>query len=183
MNEQEKKHLELLRDSSKTFPDVGDKSVFRTAKIWHCGYRSLQPISDMSNLEELVIGSLPDASLELVGKMTRLRYLRIIHMPKISTLAALQRLENLETLSLSTLPSWDAARKCTIVDSLLPITNLPKLKQLELFGVCPPGKSLSELLRCPQLQSARFSQYPKDEVDGFYRSSGLPDTFAPEPSF
>lgn len=182
MNTQVNSHLELMRDSSKTFPDVGDKSAIRTARIWHCGYRSLTPVADMINLEELVIGTIPDKSLEFLSNLSRLRYLRILHMPKVTNLEILERLTNIEVLSLSTSPSWDAARKCTIVDSLVPIARLPRLKQLELFGVCPTDKSLRDLQLCPGLQSARFSQYPKDEVARFYRDTGLQDTFASEPS-
>lgn len=183
MNAQANNHLELMRDSSKTFPDVEDKKGMRTARIWHCGYRSLSPVSALIDIEELVIGTLPDPSLEFLSELYRLRYLRILHMPKVTNLAGLEQLTNLEVLSLSTSPSWDAARKCTIVDSLMPISKLRRLKQLELFGVCPADKSLRDLQNCPALQSARFSQYPKDEVARFYRETGLQDAFAEEPSF
>lgn len=176
-------HLELMRDSSKTFPKLECPLTLRTAHIWHCAYRSLVPVGEMLNLEELVIGSLPDPSLEFLRKLSRLRYLRVVHMPKITDLAVLEQLTNIEVLSLSTSPSWDAARKCTIVDSLMPLAGLPRLKQLELFGVCPADKSLSPLQRCPTLESARFSQYPVEEVARFYRETGLLDTFASEPSF
>jgi len=176
-------HLELMRDSSKAFPIVMDKSAIRTAWIWHCGYRSLFPISEMTNIEELVIGTLPDASLDMLSKLPRLRHLRIVHMPKITSLEVLERLPDIEILSLSTSPSWDASRKCTFVDSLAPIVKLPKLRQLELFGICPPDKSLRELLLCPNLESARFSQYPKDEVDDFYQRTGIADAYASEASF
>jgi hypothetical protein len=176
-------HLELMRDSSKTFPKLECPSTLRTARIWHCGYRSLVAVGALINLEELVIGSLPDRSLEFLCKLSQLRYLRIVHMPKITDLAALEHLTNIEVLSLSTSPSWDAARKCTIVDSLMPLAGLPRLRQLELFGICPADKSLTDLQCCPALESARFSQYPADETARFYRETGLPDTFAAESSF
>jgi hypothetical protein len=183
MDVQLKDHLELMRDRANTFPDMGDISAIRTARIWHCSYRSLMPISGMINVEELVIGIWPDPSLEVLSRMSRLRYLRIVHMPKVIDLASLEHLQNLEVLSLGTLPSWDAARKCTIVDSLAPICKLSKLKQLELFGICSADKSLRDLLHCPQLQSARFSHYPNDEVENFFRATGLAEAFAVEPSF
>jgi len=113
-------HLELMREKANKFPEMGDMSAIRTARIWHCGYRSLIPVSGMTNLEELVIGTWPDSSLDALSRLSRLRYLRIVHMPKVTDLAALEHLGNLEVLSLSTLPFWDAARKCTIVDSLAP---------------------------------------------------------------
>lgn len=176
-------HLELMRDSSKTFPKLECPSTLRTARIWHCGYRSLVAVGALINLEELVIGSLPDRSLEFLCKLSRLRYLRIVHMPKIADLAAVEQLTSIEVLSLSTSPSWDVARKCTIVDSLMPLAGLPRLKQLESFGICPADKSLRDLQCCPALESARFSQYPVDEIARFYRETGLPDTFAAESLF
>ena len=174
-------HVELMRDTSKAFPNLESPLTLRSARVWHCSYRSLVAIGELINLEELVIGSLPDSSLEFLCKLPKLRYLRIVHMPKIADLAPLRRATCIEVLSLSTSPNWDSARKCTIVDSLMPLTGLPRLKQLELFGVCPVGKSLQDLQRCPALESARFSQYPSDEVARFYRETGLPDTFASEP--
>lgn len=183
MSTHENNHLELMRDSSKILPKQEVPSTLRTARIWHCGYRSLAPVGEFIHLEELVIGTLPDPSLDFLCTLSRLRYLRIVHMPKITDLTALGQLTNIEILSLSTLPSWDAARKCTIVDSLIPLSGLPRLKKLELFGVCPPDKSLSDLQRCPVLESARFSQYPADEIARFYRKTGVLDMFASEPSF
>lgn len=183
MSAMKNSHLELMRDSSKIFPELEFSLEFRTARIWRCGYRSLAPISELSNLEELVIGSLPDPSIEFLSKLFRLRYLRILHMPKITNLGALSQLTSIEVLSLSTSPSWDAAGKCTIVDSLLPLVRLPRLKQLELFGVCPADKSLSDLQNCSALESARFSQYPADEIARFYRETEVLDAFASEPSF
>ena len=104
-------------------------------------------------------------------------------MPKITTLAGLEHMTNLEVLSLSTLPWWDSMRKCTVVDSLSPLSALPKLKHLELFGVRPADKSLAELQRCPALESARFSQYPEAEIARFYRETGLSNAFIPPSSF
>ncbi|WP_156398188.1 MULTISPECIES: hypothetical protein [unclassified Duganella] len=50
-------------------------SAIRTARIWHCRYRSLTPISGMINVEELVIGTWPDSPHEVLSRMSRLRYL------------------------------------------------------------------------------------------------------------
>lgn len=183
MNTEINLHLELMRDKSKTFPHIQNGLKIKTARVWHCGYRSLSPLSEMTNIEELVIGTLPDPTLEFLQSLTNLRYLRIVHMPKITSLHAFEKLIHIETLSLSTSPSWDAAKKCTVIDSLTPLAKLPMLRQLELFGVCPSDKSLQDLMHCTQLQSARLSQYPQDEVDRFYRETGLSDSFVPEPSF
>lgn len=104
-------------------------------------------------------------------------------MPKITTLSGLDQLANLEALCLSTSPSWDSKRKCTVVPSLAPLTNLPKLKHLELFGVRPSNSSLAELQRISSLQSVRVSQYPDAEINRFEKETGLSYEYAPQPSF
>ncbi|HNC31976.1 MAG TPA: hypothetical protein PKX08_18330, partial [Cyclobacteriaceae bacterium] len=59
-------------------------------------------ISTFKNLEELVIGTLPDDSLSFISGLTNLRYLRILHMPKIRDLSPIKALQKLENLSLET---------------------------------------------------------------------------------
>jgi hypothetical protein len=176
-------HLDLMRDRASAFPQLENKAEIRTLRIWHCKYKSLQAVAEFQNLEELVIASFPDKSLEIIAPLRKLRYLRILHMPKVSELEVLSRLPNIESLSLSTSPAWDSAGKCTIVDSLGPIAGLVALKHLELFGVCPVNKSLAVLEQCKNLQSARFSQYPQEELERFYRATGTANLFNPEPSF
>jgi hypothetical protein len=87
----------------------------------------------------------------------------------------------LESLSLETLPSWDASGKVTEVESLDPIASLPSLKHVALFGVVPKTKSLAALERCPKLISARFSKYPKAERERFYEAKKVSDGHVPEP--
>lgn len=179
---QKNDHLELLRDSSKIFPEVEDVYSIRTARIWHCRYRSLADVGKLQNLEELVIATFSD-SVEIFVDLRKLRYLRILHMPKVTNLEGIRHLNNLEVLSLSTLPSWDSKRKCTVVDSLKPLSTLPKLKHLELFGVRPSDKSLNDLQECALLQTARFSQYPDAEISRFYEATSVSNSYIPAPSF
>lgn len=176
-------HLDLIREKATAFPQLESKAEIRTLRIWHCKYKSLQALAEFGNLEELVIASFPDKSLEIIASLRKLRYLSILHMPKVSELEVLSRLPNIESLSLSTSPAWDSAGKCTIVDSLEPIAGLAALKNLELLGVCPVSKSLAALEQCKNLQSARFSQYPKEELERFYSATGVANLFNPEPSF
>ncbi len=176
-------HLELMRDKSKTFPEVDNKILITSAMVWHCSYRSLEPLATFPNLEELIIATFPDDSFEFLGKLSKLRYLQILDMPKITSLAGLEKLKNLEALSLSTSPSWDAARKCTLVDSLDPLKCISNLKYLELFGVLPNNRSLDALQELPALASARFSQYSEEEVREFYRKRPISDDFVPKPLF
>lgn len=176
-------HLDLMRDSASALPKLEHPAEIRTLRIWHCKYKSLQAVTELQNLEELVIASFPDKSLEILAPLRKLRYLSILHMPKVSELEALPSLTNIESLSLSTSPSWDSAGKCAIVDSLKPLARIVTLKHLELFGVLSVNRSLAALEQCKNLQSARFSQYPKDETERFYRATGVANQFNPEPSF
>jgi len=175
-------HIDLMRDSATAFPQLEKKENIRSLRVWHCKYKNLKEVALLQNLEELMIASFPDKSLDIFLSLGKLRYLSILHLPKVSDLAALSALPNIETLSLSTSPAWDAAKKCTIVESLEPIASLKSLKHLELFGVCPASKSLASLEQCKSLQTARFSQYPKDEVERFYSVTNVTNVFNPGPT-
>lgn len=176
-------HEEHIRDTSKAFvasPSAGDVV---SLKLWHCSYRSLAELSQYRRVQTLVIATYPDESLDPIGCLTELRYLRILHLPKVGSLGPLATLTRLEVLELATLPSWDSSGKVTVVDSLSPLTKLPRLKHLALFGLRPVDKSLSALETCPSLVSARFHKYPKKEVRRFFEVTGLTDDHVPPPDF
>jgi len=171
-----------MRDRASTFPVLENRERIRRMRIWHCKYKTLQPLADFKNVEELVIATFPDKTLSALASMRNLRYLHILHMPKITDLRELSHLSELESLALATSPAWDASGKCTVVESLEPIAAITGLKHLELFGVCPPSKSLASLEQLKNLQSARFSQYPKAEIDRFFLITGVLNQFNPKPS-
>ena len=181
--EMSKVHLELIRDLAGTFPTVAEPESVLSAKVWYCKYKSLLPLSQMRNLEELVIAGFPDDSFEFLGRLEKLRVLHILHMPKIGNIAPLAKLMQLKSVSLATLPSWDASKKITTIQSLEPLAAIPELAYLELFGVCPPDKSLVPLERCRYLQTARISNYPMVEIDRFFSETKIINKFNPEPSF
>jgi len=176
-------HLELIRDPSRHFPQVAEPDSVRSAKVWFCKYTNLAPLAELRNLEELVIAHFPDESFEFLGRLEKLRFLSVMHMPMICDLAPLAELTQLTSLSLSTLPSWDASRKTTTIKSLEPLVAIPVLAHLELFGICPPDKSLVPLEGCKDLRTARVSQYPRAETNRFYAGTKVGDRFNPEPSF
>ena len=172
-------HLDLMRDTSISFQIEAPDSI-HTMRIWHCKYKTFAPISRCINLEVLSIAGFPDETLEILSSLTNLKHLSIVHLPKVSDLAPLASLMALVSLSLSTLPSWDASGKVTIVKSLNPITKLPNLRHLELFGIQSEDKSLSSLYSCTNLVSACFSKYPKKEIDDFFSNTGVENTHNPE---
>ena len=174
-------HLELMRVKDGELSEIQRPLSYKSAIIWHCKFKSLSPLSELRNLQSLVIATFPDASLDLLSGLCSLRYLKIVHIPKVTNLSALENMGSLEYLSLSTLPSWDASGKTTVIDSLLPISKLKNLKGIELFGVCTSDKGLSDLEQCSNLQTAKFSKYPKYHVDGFINKMGVSEEFIPEP--
>lgn len=175
--------LDFMKDTEKAFPKAENPSEVTGLRIWNCKYKSFKDIAEFENLEELVIASFPDESFEMLKPLRKLRYLSVLHMPNVSSLETLSTLKNVESLSLSTSPSWDSSGKSTIVESLDAIQGMNALKHLELFGVRPANKSLESLYNVKGLRSARFSQYPKKAVDEFYSITGAVNQFNPKSSF
>lgn len=166
-------HLDLMRDPATVFPVVDNPEVITSLRIWHCKYKSMRRLSEFTNLTQLVIATFADDSLDIIGSMNRLQILKVLHLPKISTLAPLRFSKCIESLALHTLPSWDSSGKVTVVDSLAPVAEMASLKHLELFGVRPVSKSLMELESSSCLLTAQFSKYPKSEIERFYKATGV----------
>jgi len=143
----------------------------------------LDPLAQYQNLNAVKIASFPDTTLAVFEKLKGLKWLSILHLPKVTSITPLAALDNLETLALQTLPSWDPSGKVTTVESLAPLAELRNLRHLQLFGVVPPDKSLSAIYRCRALETAKFHGFPKDEVNKFYEETGLFADWIPEFEF
>lgn len=177
-----KMHIDLMRDSSKNFPE-GQNLAATAMRVWHCKYKTLAPIGEFKHLKALVINSLPDKDLAWLAGLSSLEYLWIQDARHVTDLSPLGKLQNLQTLSLSTPPSWDSSKKTLCVESLAPLTELKKLAHLELFGVHDHEYSLEAVKQCKKLKSARFSKYPAATLADFYEASPVSDDFAPESPF
>jgi hypothetical protein len=175
-------HLELMRDEAKAFPDVDGKDL-SSLRVWHCKYASLASLREFSYLRGLDIATFPDASLDPLSALTELRYLSILHLPRVADLGPLRGLVSLRMLRLRTLPSWDSSRKRTFVESLEPLGFLDALRHVELLGVVPADASLAPLERLADLKTANFHGYPRAEVDRFMAASGVSRGHVPEPDF
>ena len=173
-------HLDLLRDKSKVMPTAADPAAVTSAQIWHCAYSSLEEIAAFPNIHSLVIATFPDTSLGRLSSLSKLTYLRVVHLPKVTDLSPLASLTELRSLSLETLPSWDASSKRTVVASLEPITRLEKIEHLSLLGVVPEDRSLSVLQQCTTLRTARFHGFAKAEVARFLSLTGVSIAHCPE---
>jgi hypothetical protein len=175
--------LDLMREKAKLFTPPPNASSLVSLRIWHCKYGSLAGLSAFTSLEELSIGTYPDASFDAFSTLTRLRYLKIVHLPKVTTLRSLTSLPSIEVLSLATLPSWDSSNKHQVVDAIDPLAELPTLRHLELLGVVPKDLSLAPLERCPALASMRASGYAANESKRFYAATQVANAFNPGSSF
>lgn len=154
-----------MRESAREFPQVEDPLAVTSARVWHCKYRTLAPLSELLNLRTLTIAMFPDDSLELLTPLQALEALEITHLPAVTELAPLAALKSLRRLHLATSPGWDSSGKVTEVASLAPICELSALEELELFGVVPPDRSVDDLLRSTSLRRVKLSKYPKRERD------------------
>jgi|TARA_B110000008_G_C16836368_1_gene510751 hypothetical protein len=176
-------HLDFMRDKSKVMPQIESPLEVTSIRIWHCKYESLEQINKCKNIEVLVIASLPAEDFEFLKNFKNLKYLSVVHLPKINDLSPLEAITSLETVSLSTLPSWDSSGKVSVISTLVPLASLPKLKHLELFGVRPENKSPLELTSSKSLVSIRLSKYAKKLEKELYESTGITNDWAPEPEF
>jgi hypothetical protein len=175
--------LDLLKDASRDFPLVEQPLLVRKLRVWNCKYKSFSTISQMENLEELVIASLPEKDLNFLANLKNLKYLSIVNLPKIRNIDPLCNLQSLGAVSLATSPSWDVAKRVLEIDSLAPLSELRMLRHIELFGVVPPDRSLKILQSLQLLETARFSQYEEDEVNRFFEATKTRKEFNPESSF
>jgi len=173
--------VDLVRDDALSMPLHSPPDEVTALRIWHCKYESLSPLSSFTSLRTLVVATFPDPDLTPLSQLTGLEYLSLLHLPDVTDLTPLAALTSLVTVRLATLPSWDSSGRRTIVDSLAPLAALPTLRHVELFGVVPRDKSLTELEGSPSLLSVRVSKYDKRERERFYRATGLSDAFAPGP--
>lgn len=175
--------IDLLRDRARDFPAIERPLAVTELRVWHCKYRSLAALAGLANLEALVIATYPDASLAPLAALKRLRYLSILHLPKVTSLEPLSDLSAPESLSLATSPGWDASRKRMLVSSFAPLAKLPRLRHLELFGIVPSDGDVQVLKDCAHVLSARFSGLPHDAVDGIRAEKKWTEEYLPSSSF
>lgn len=175
--------IDLMRDQARQFNVSAHAEEVTSVRVWHCKYKSLKAIEAYVNLRTLVIGTLPDDSIDFLAGLKQLEYLRILHMPKVQNVSALAELEALNCLSLATAPGWDSSRKRTVIDTLEPISALPSLKHIELLEIVSADGSLEPLVRIRHLESARFCGYRLDEVKRFYVITQVEDGFNPRSEF
>jgi hypothetical protein len=116
---------------------------------------SLAPLSHLPKLQAL---SLEDpAVLDGLEGLQNLRCLAMRHFRRIKSLSTVAPLSELRALSLSTIPSWDASRRCLQVESFEPLRRAVALESLELMGVWPQDGRLNALHGLTKLKFLHIS--------------------------
>jgi len=93
---------------------------------------SLAPLCKLSGLESLELDDPP--TIVGIEGLISLECLVLRHFRRITNLAPLSSLSNLRAVSMSTIPSWDASRRCLEIDSLKPLRKLVNLESLRLMA-------------------------------------------------
>src|SRR5262245_21088484 len=116
---------------------------------------SLVPLAALQHLQALELDDPP--TLSGLDRLTNLKCLVLRHFRRITSLAPLAALPHLRAVSMSTIPSWDASRRCLEVESLEPLAGLSMLESLCLMGVKPLDHRLDPLHRLAQLKYLHIS--------------------------
>ena len=116
---------------------------------------SLTPLKHLPNLQALSMEDPP--VLHGLETLKNLRCLTMRHFRRIESLSAVAELSELRALSLSTIPSWDASRRCLQVESFEPLRNAVALESLALMGVWPQDGKLEALLDLAKLKYLHIS--------------------------
>jgi hypothetical protein len=135
---------------------------------------SLTPLKHLPNLQALSLEDPP--VLHGLERLRNLRCLAMRHFRRIKSLSAVAALSDLRALSLSTIPSWDASRRCLQVESFEPFRKAVALESLALMGVWPLDGRLDALHGLAKLQFLHISHvygFSLEQYAGLRRS--LPD--------
>ncbi len=117
--------------------------------------------SDLSFLqanESLRILRISEArALRGIEQLSQVRELVLSGSPRFHSLEPLAALRDLQFLTITTPPSWDASRRCLDVDSLEPLSGLNALISLSLCGVRPIHGRLQPLHKLTGLRTLSIS--------------------------
>jgi len=127
-------------------------------KVWYSRVADWTALEVFTNLHTLEVAGYDHSNFEPVSSLYRLKELRLLHFPKVSSLSPLANLNALENLALESLPSYDASGKFLNVESFSPLAQLPKLRQLRIFGVRACDRSLHALSQMVSLSTIHIGR-------------------------
>jgi hypothetical protein len=170
-----------LRGISLGHPSQGDLEFLLRFSSLECvcllapKVTSLAPLATLSRLGSLELDDPPTLSgLECLPSV---RCLVLRHFRRIKSLAPLSALSNLRAISMSTIPSWDASRRCLEVDSLDPLGKLSNLESLCLIGVKPVDRRLDAIQGLTKLKYLHISHEFQFQLEDYAAlARALPET-------
>ena len=125
-------------------------------RVWYSRVTDWTALAAFANLQMLEVAGYDHDNLEPVGCLRHLKHLRLVHFPRVSSIAPLANLSALEALALESLPSYDASGKHLSVESFSPLSALPDLRQLRIFGVRASDRSLHALSQIVSLSTVHI---------------------------
>jgi len=136
---------------------------------------SLAPLRALAHLAALELDDPP--TLAGLDQLVELKCLVLRHIRRIKSLAPVGGLDGLRAISISTIPSWDASRRCLEVESLEPLSHLRELESLSLMGVKPLDARLDPLQLLSSLKSLHVSHEFQFQLEDYAAlARALPNT-------
>jgi hypothetical protein len=151
--------VEQIRTFQDEFDQVVEEPPVTGLRLHGCSISDLSAITKMEQLIYLDIFDFGKASLEWIGRLRNLRYLRLMHLPKHHDLSSLSNLKLLEELYLESLPSWDASGKTLVFETLAPLAHLSELRVLRLLTAKVLRDGLSPLFGLSTLAKFETGNY------------------------
>jgi hypothetical protein len=135
--------------------------------------RSLSALAALASLRHL---DLTDPhTLEGVERLQQLESLTLYAFPRITSLDAIGTLTNLRTLLMSTPPGYDASRKCYEVESFEPLARLANLEALTMRGIVPKAGGLDPIRRLTSLRRVAITHVYVFGIEDYARlAAALP---------
>jgi len=146
------------RVSQEMFEAVSDMPSLEGLYIKWSGIKSIASISAIPNLKFFYLGNSGALkNIDILSDMRKLVVLELVHMPKISDLAPLTTLTQLEGLGVE-----GGMEKTQIVDSLAPLSNLVGLRYLFLANLKSKDNTLKPLSSLHSLMNLRTAWWWQD---------------------
>lgn len=111
---------------------------------------NLAPLATLASLRQL---DLTDPHvLDGLERLEQLESLTLYAFPRITSIVPVGKVHNLKKLHVSTPPGYDASRRCYEVESFEPLAALARLEALTLRGVVPKTGGLDPIARLTNLR-------------------------------
>jgi hypothetical protein len=131
----------------------------------------LEKLTELRNLSIGHMANLPAGELGHLKDLVKLEQLAIVHLPKITNVAALSKMDKLAYLEINVLP----------VKSLAPVAKLPALKTV-LLNSLTKLRTVGPLGRLPALTNLQIAYMPRVRYVGLGRSKSLTELTIEDPT-